>query len=123
MNSLVLYVNDLATMKQFYASLLDYQISEENDTFVRLSSATYDLVLHQSSAEYQDQISKPPTLREDCAWKPTFSVKSISASRVAAVDLGGAIVEESEQWVWGEYVYCNGNDPEGNVIQLRQLLK
>ena len=123
MSSLVLFVNDLATMKKFYADLLAYQVSEEVESFARMSSGSDELVLHQIPEEYLEQISNPPKLREDCVWKPTFTVDSVATSRAVAIELGGAVADESRQWELGDYVYCNGNDPEGNVIQVRQLVR
>lgn len=122
MGSLVLYVNDLITMTKFYSGLLNLQISDGDEIFTRLSSDQNELVLHQIPNEYLEPVNVPPTLREDCVWKPTFDVRAISESRDFAPALGGSITDESRQWELGGFLYSNGNDPEGNIIQIRQPL-
>ena len=67
-------------------------------------------------------VSDPPARREGTPIKLGFLVPSIAAGRVAAPDLGGAIDDVEDEWDWLGRRHCDGHDPEGNVIQLQELL-
>jgi predicted enzyme related to lactoylglutathione lyase len=56
----------------------------------------------------------------DTALKPVFDVESIAAARDSAFKLRGGIDAVEREWTFRGRRLCNGHDPEGNVLQLRQ---
>ena len=117
---MLLFVNDLDSMALFYSGLLKCEPRETMADFVHFSRDRLNLMLHAIPAEYRETLQFPPTLREDSAWKPTFEASSIDECRAFASDHGGFVKPASEQWELDGFAYCNANDPEGNVIQLRE---
>lgn len=71
-------------------------------------------------AEWSSEISSPPELREQNPMKPVFEVKSIDAARIAVSGLAGRIFAEAQEQTHGSSRYCDGFDPDGNIIQLSQ---
>jgi hypothetical protein len=67
------------------------------------------------------EITRPPVRREETPVKLVFLVTSIRAARALAIAHGGQVDPIEREWVFGTYRVCDGHDPEGNVIQLRQI--
>ncbi len=110
-------------MADFYSQLLSYEIGTRTEDFAKLSNDSSELLLHQIPIEHQEAISVPPSLREDSVWKPIFDVSSIDAARNSAHKHGGHIKDSSSEWNLDSAIYCDGNDPEGNIIQLRMQIE
>ncbi len=62
-------------------------------------------------------------VREDSYIKLCFPVESLESARNLAVSLGGCIQGKSKEWQARGFLACDGHDPEGNVIQLRQMIE
>lgn len=65
-------------------------------------------------------VAEPPLRREDTAIKLVFFVPSIAEARATAAMNGGALNPPEREWRFQHHLVCDGIDPEGNVIQLRQ---
>ena len=65
-------------------------------------------------------ITSPPQRREDVPVKLFFVVPDLAVARERAVALGGELNPASREWEFQGYRVCDGVDPEGNVVQLRQ---
>jgi hypothetical protein len=61
-----------------------------------------------------------PALREDSYWKLALPVASIAAARTIASLLGGGLKSPEQEWEARGFRACDGYDPEGNVIQVRE---
>jgi predicted enzyme related to lactoylglutathione lyase len=66
------------------------------------------------------EIATPPLLREDTPIKLVFVVHSIAAARSVAPVHGGELNPPDTDWDLHGGRVCDGQDPEGNVIQLRE---
>jgi predicted enzyme related to lactoylglutathione lyase len=64
----------------------------------------------------------PARRREDVPVKLAFAVPSIEDVRHVAASLGGEVDREDDEWDFRGCRHCDGVDPEGNVIQLREPL-
>ena len=64
------------------------------------------------------------TARRSCgkrgAIKLFFTVPSLAWAEAKAADLGGGLLPQ--QWTGPGFVVRNAFDPEGNILQLRELL-
>ncbi|HSI58277.1 MAG TPA: pentapeptide repeat-containing protein [Ideonella sp.] len=67
-------------------------------------------------------IASPPVRREETPIKLVFSVASLAEARNAAADLGGVIDPPGREWPYRGWRVCDGHDPEGNVLQLRERI-
>ncbi len=65
-------------------------------------------------------IETPPERRQDTPIKLVLPVSSLQAVRMAAARLGGALNAPEREWAWRGWRFCDGHDPEGNVVQFRQ---
>ena len=117
MNEIVLFVNDKEKMSTFYTSLLGSKIVTSTKDFAKLESPELQLLIHGIPAEHQEPLSEPPVAREECVWKPIFKVDSIERIREEISALGGSLADSSTEWMLDSRKYCNGIDPEGNIIQ------
>ena len=62
-------------------------------------------------------------VREDSYVKLCLPVESIAAARALAAANGGAIKPAQHEWEARGFRACDGHDPEGNVIQVRETAK
>lgn len=68
-------------------------------------------------------ITSPPSRRTETPLKFAFPVGSIARSRAAVEQLAGQIDSPDHEWQFGDDRVCDGQDPEGNVFQLRERLR
>jgi predicted enzyme related to lactoylglutathione lyase len=120
----VVFAKDVGRTARFYALVTGLEVKVTAGDHVVLGSGSFELVVHGIPAVISESITitDPPELREETPIKLIFPVASIAAARELAPTLGGAVFFEARQWSIGSWLVCDGFDPEGNVIQLRQDL-
>ncbi len=120
----VIYAKDLSKLSCFYEQVLQPAAAHANDDYTILELSHFHLVIHAIPAQIANtfEISIPPQLRSDTAIKLMLPVASISKARNIAASLGGKIDAENYEWEFQHCRICDGYDPEGNVIQLREHL-
>jgi predicted enzyme related to lactoylglutathione lyase len=116
----VIFAKDVRRVAKFYEVLFSIPIVQTERALIVLESARSHLVIHGIPKKIADtiKISAPPRRREDTALKLFFHVNSIAEIRAKAVTLGGAFNPKSR-----EFEACDGCDPEGNVVQVRQTAR
>jgi predicted enzyme related to lactoylglutathione lyase len=121
--SCVIYVIDLPKMGAFYEQCFGLVTVESDDSYRLLESEAWTLTLVKAPSRIaaKVEITSPPRRRTDAPIKLTFAVANIAATRVRAAELGGQIDAADTQWVFLGSLRCDGIDPEGNVILLRQF--
>jgi predicted enzyme related to lactoylglutathione lyase len=121
--SSVIYVVNLSPMGAFYEQCFDLVTVEAQDSYRVLESEAWLLTLVKAPSRIADtiEITDPPRRRTDAPIKPVFAVRSIAAVRDRAAALGGQIDPANTQWEFRGSLRCDGIDPEGNVLQLRQF--
>ena len=75
-------------------------------------------MLHAVPAQWASDIKVPPALRDESPLKPCFEVESIANARHAVRATNGLILGAEREQTHGTMTYCDGNDPEGNIIQV-----
>lgn len=118
MPSAVIYVKDLAPMQAFYERVAKLTVVEATDEYVEME----DLLLVAIPPEIAEtfEIAAPPERREDASVKLVFDVPVLAAARVRAQQLGGVVDPPDTEWEFGAFRVCDGHDPEGNPLQLRE---
>jgi len=120
----IVYAKDIARVARFYADVADLEIVHEVEDHVVLESETHELVVVAIPAATAARIviSTPPARRENTAFKLSFAVASIADARVAAQAAGGELNPPAREWDFQGMRVCDGCDPEGNMIQVREAL-
>ncbi|MGL4251700.1 MAG: VOC family protein [Aeromonas sp.] len=119
----LIYAKDPGLLTHFYRMLLQMEIRSQSDDLIVLDNGDIQLVIHAIPESYaeQVQITRPPELRDAGAIKLFFTVTSLAWAEARAADLGGGL--QPQQWSGPGFVLRNAFDPEGNILQLRELLR
>jgi extradiol dioxygenase family protein len=117
----VVYAKDLGKASSFYGAVLG-EHSTGDDTYRLFERAGFQLVVHQipSHIAKEIQLEDPVERREESAIKLVFVVVSIDEVRRLAPAFGGVVDPIGNEWRFQSFKVCDGHDPEGNVIQLRE---
>jgi predicted enzyme related to lactoylglutathione lyase len=120
----IVYAVDIQRLVRFYAEVADLEIVHEVDDHVVLESETYELVVVAIPAATAARIviATPPARRENTAFKLSFLVDRLARAREAAKATGGELDPPAREWEFQGMRVCDGCDPEGNMIQVREAL-
>ena len=120
----IVYAKDIARLARFYADVANLEIVHEVADHVVLESETYELVAVAIPAATAARIviATPPVRRENTAFKLSFLVGSLAEARIAAKEAGGELDPLEKEWDFQGMRVCDGCDPEGNMIQVREAL-
>ena len=120
---LFVYAKDLARLASFYEAVLGMTRAHVSADLVVLKADQFQMIVHAIPAPIaaQIEITSPPEPREEAAYKFFFTVPSLALAGVRAREQGGEVLAES--WRGPDFVVRNAVDPEGNIFQLRELLK
>jgi predicted enzyme related to lactoylglutathione lyase len=118
----VIYAKDLPGVSAFYSGAIGLDVAQRADDHVLLSAPGFDLTVVAIPAHIAGtiEIEVPPSRREETPIKLIFPVTSVRTVRAAAARYGGEIDPPEREWVYRGTLVCDGHDPEGNVIQLRE---
>ena len=114
MTTIVLWVSDLGKSVGFYKALFGDQNPYVTHEFASVSNNYNEVLLHLLPQEFR----AAPSLREDNPIKPVFNVASIDQAKLAAGQNGGRLSGAPQEH--GQWRYVDGNDPDGNIIQVRE---
>ena len=118
----VLYAKNLALVKEFYEAVLGLNLEHAENDYVVLASPAFQLVILKVPGQIASsiEIESPPRRRTETPIKLVFEIPSISAARAIAQLHGGELLPPEREWNFQGYRVCDGQDPEGNVVQFRQ---
>ena len=118
----VVFAKDLARVAKFYEEVLSMAVVHSEQDHVVLESLAYQLVIHAIPKKIAAsiEISVPPERRTETPIKLFFLVPSIAEARAKAAALGGELNPMEGEWEARGFRACDGHDPEGNVVQLRE---
>lgn len=122
MPSAVVFVADVPRMRRFYQALAAMTLVQEDGQHAVLEIPGFQLVVHALRGEAPPAAGGLPPAREDSYLKLCLPVESIAVARTRAAESGGAIKPPASEWVGRGFRACDGQDPEGNVIQVREGL-
>jgi predicted enzyme related to lactoylglutathione lyase len=119
----IVHAKDIHALARFYAAVADLEVMHEVDDHIVLESESVELVIVAIPAATAARIviSTPPARRENTAFKLVFAVPSLADAREAAGANGGELNPPVDEWKFQGLRVCDGCDPEGNMIQLREL--
>lgn len=120
--SVVLFVADVERVASFYKVVASMQFVSGDGDHAVLEVEGFQLVVHKLKGEPEPVHDSQGRVRvrEDSCSKLCLPVQSISAARSQAGSLGGFIKPVQHEWQARGFRACDGSDPEGNVIQIRE---
>jgi catechol 2,3-dioxygenase-like lactoylglutathione lyase family enzyme len=121
----VIYAANLDRLRAFYRATLGLHDTTGDASHVVLEAHQFQVVLLRGDPPSDPGpivTDRPAERRSAVAIKPVFVVASLAPARAAAARTGGVINPERHEWRFGAYRACDGVDPEGNVIQLREWI-
>lgn len=119
--SAVIFVRDVPMMTAFYKALAAMEFLGGDDGHSVLEIENFQLVIHALRGEPKaKRISGKVEVRRDSYVKVCLPVESIAGARVIAASLDGAIKPKKNEFEARGFRACDGHDPEGNVIQVRE---
>ncbi|MBC7894169.1 MAG: hypothetical protein H7066_02090 [Cytophagaceae bacterium] len=117
--SAVVFAANVDRASRYYRDLASMELLHADSTHVVLAIDGFELVIHALPNE-PVTAHAPVDVREDAYIKLCLPVDSIVAARERAASLGGHIRDVSAEWEARGFRACDGYDPEGNVIQVRE---
>lgn len=119
----VIFAKNKKKLSAFYRRTLDLVAFEEASSHDVLRGHGLEVVVHAIPRKIaaEIQIAKPPVVRDETPIKPTFVVASLEAVRAAAQATGGFLKPVEGAWHFRGATVLDGHDPEGNVVQFKQL--
>jgi predicted enzyme related to lactoylglutathione lyase len=121
--ALCVFAKQVDKVSLFYQQALGLKVEVSDKTHDLLVGQNYEVVVHAISKAYAQsiEIELPPKRRDDVALKPTFVVDDLEVVRAAAKANGGFLKPIKQAWRIRGFIVLDGYDPEGNVIQFKQL--
>lgn len=119
----VIFAADVDRVARFYEVLLQMSPVHVEPGLRVIASDRTELVIHQvpPSVLAPTPAGELPVPREDTAIKPFFVVRSLATARETAPLLGGYLFPREREFAARRFRACNACDPEGNVVQFREL--
>jgi catechol 2,3-dioxygenase-like lactoylglutathione lyase family enzyme len=121
----VLFATRMDRVAAFYSSVLGLNEANRDDDHILLESPGFQLVVHRLPGRRPAsavEMAERPVRRAAAAFKPVFFVASVARVRAIADAHGGAMDPEEKQWRFEGALVCDALDPDGNVIQFREIL-
>ena len=121
--ALCVFAKNVMQVSLFYQQALGLKVQDSDKTHDLLVGPNHEVVVHAISKAYAQsiEIESPPKQREEVALKPSFVVADLELVRAAAKVNGGYLKPIKQAWRIRGYIVLDGSDPEGNVIQFKQV--
>ena len=118
----VLYAKNVALVRAFYQDVLGLEVIDVKSDHVVLETSTFQLVILEipEALASSVKVENPPKRRTDTPIKLVFPISSIAKARAAAILCGGEFNSPEREWKFQGSRVCDGQDPEGNVVQVRE---
>ena len=119
LDTIILYVRDVNRLKSFYTDLLHLAVIEEIEAqWVLLQAGTGSIGLHRMGDAYLESTAE--VAQDHSNTKIVFATgEDIQRLRQQLLDQG-VRMREIKTFDNYDYWLCDGEDPEGNVFQLKQ---
>ena len=123
LQGLVIFAKNKELVSSFYQQALGLKLEESDTTHDLLVGQGHEVVVHAISKAYANsiEIASPPVPRDETPMKPTFVVEDLEVVRSAAKATGGFLKPLKQAWKFRGFVVLDGWDPEGNIVQFKQL--
>jgi len=118
LNTIILFVQDVERLKYFYTDSLNLEIVEETPSqWLLLKAGNCNIGLHKIGDQYVGKSELPFTFHSNT--KLVFELDNINDARDYLLNKK-VLMQEIKTFPDYDYWLCDGEDPEGNVFQLKQ---
>lgn len=119
LETIIIFVQNVDKLKTFYADILKLEVIEESkDQWLLLRAGSCNIGLHKIGEEYLDVNQKD--FKFDNNTKIVFELdEDIHQVRQQLIKYN-VLIKEVRTFENYDYWICDGEDPEGNVFQLKQ---
>jgi hypothetical protein len=123
-NGAVIFAANVDRVARFYEVILTMSPVYVEPGLRVIASDRTELVIHGVPPHVLAPAASgaAPEPREDTAIKPFFVIGSLAKARDMAPLLGGYVFPPEREFTSRRFRACNACDPEGNVVQFRELL-
>lgn len=120
LDTIILYVQDVNRLKSFYSTTFGFEILEEIESdWALLNAGNGKIGLHKIGDGYLTQIKS--NYKFDNNTKIVFEInEDIHVTRQLLLDQN-VTMREIKTFDNYNYWLCDGEDPEGNMFQLKQV--
>ena len=119
LNTIIIFVRDIDIVKSFYTDILQLHIIEEyTSQWVLLNAGTANIGLHKIGEPYAGNIANG--YKFDNNTKMVFETREDIYTLRASLLQQGVSMQEVKTFDNYDYWLCDGQDPEGNIFQLKQ---
>lgn len=111
-------MQNIENLKAFYVTMLELEIMEENSpNWLLLNAGTCTIALHKIGAEYLKENQNE--FKFDSNTKIVFEIENDIYGFRNHLLSKNIKLKEVMSWENYPYLICDGEDPEGNVFQLK----
>lgn len=117
LNSIILYVQNIELLKNFYVENFNLKVIEEDHIWVLMSAGTVNIGLHKIGDEYLEKINEG--YQFDNNTKLVFEIDANIETARNELLSKNVHMREIKTFENYDFWLCDGTDPEGNVFQLK----
>ncbi|MEP6674920.1 MAG: VOC family protein [Ferruginibacter sp.] len=118
LDSIILFVHDVDKLKSFYTEFFKLEIMEASHGWILLKAGDCKIGLHKIGEQYGGETERTGKPGSNC--KIVFQIdEDIHKFREQLLQQRVS-VKEIKTFDNYDYWLCDGEDPEGNVFQLKQ---
>lgn len=119
LETIIIFVQNIEKLKSFYSNILELEIVEEIESqWVLLKAGNANIGLHQIGEQYLE--NDVEGFKVDNNTKIIFEIEDdIYQIRKKLMDKNVPL-QEIKKFENDDFLRCDGEDPEGNVFQLKQ---
>lgn len=119
LETIILFVQDVEEVKLFYIDIFDLEIIEESKSeWVLLKAGNCKIGLHKIGQQYLEQ--NKGAFHIEGNTKIVFETDEDIYKVRARLLFKNVMIKEIKTFDGYDYLLCDGEDPEGNVFQLKQ---
>ena len=118
----LIYAKNVQAVASFFEHVLGAREVHADGEHRVLQSSDTQLVIHAIPPQFADSINidVPPAARDEQAIKPFFTVADLAEAERVAEQFGGRIL--GQVWPAPGMRVRNVCDPEGNIVQFREVV-
>jgi hypothetical protein len=117
LDTIMFYVQDIKTLRDFYVKNFNLIIIEEDDIWVLLNGGNINIAFHKIGKKYLESIN--PNYKFDNNVKIIFNIDSNIETVRDEFMQRNIQMREIKTFENYDFWLCDGIDPEGNVFQLK----
>jgi predicted enzyme related to lactoylglutathione lyase len=117
LSRIILFGQNIAKLKDFYIENFGLSLVEEiKDEWVVLKAGQMEIAFHKIGAAYQSA----GEFKAESNTKLVFKIETELAALRKRLISDGVLLGEIKSFPGIDALFCDGEDPEGNVFQLEQ---